>query len=162
MRISLFFWYLRYLGVIRGRQGDPPPWITRCLREPLRTWSKPLESLTIVKHLQLMHFNLLNHELSSEPSFPALQLYLLRHTLRLPYRNDSEIAKFCNLRRFWPVIQLINHPLLAELQAKTSKGCRILLFQHHSYMVTLKWVNCIACSFNIMWTINKILSSDHV
>ena len=28
--------------------------------------------------------------------------------------------------------------LLAELQAKTSKGCRILLFQHHSYMVTLK------------------------
>ncbi len=67
--------------------------------------------------------------------------------LRLPYRNDAEIAKFCDLWTFWPVIQLINHlfkirqfqkdGLLAELQAKTSKGCRILLFQHHSYMVTL-------------------------
>ncbi len=88
------------------------------------------------------------------------------HELRLPYRNDAEIAKFCKLLMFWPVIQLINHlfkirqkaclpnamehwakkhfvrfqkdPLLAELQAKTSKGCRLLLFQHHSYMVTLK------------------------
>ncbi len=44
--------------------------------------------------------------------------------LRLPYRNDAEIAK--------------SDGLLAELQAKTSKGCRILLFQHHSYMVTLR------------------------
>ncbi len=30
-------------------------------------------------------------------------------SLRLPYRNDAEIAKFCNLWTFWPVILLINH-----------------------------------------------------
>ncbi len=30
-------------------------------------------------------------------------------SLRLPYWNDAEIAKFCNLWMFWPVIQLINH-----------------------------------------------------
>ncbi len=36
----------------------------------------------IVKNLQLIHSNNLNYELYSEPSFPAPQLYLLRHTLR--------------------------------------------------------------------------------
>ncbi len=36
-------------------------------------------------------------------------------------------------------VRFRKNPLLAELQAKTSKGCRILLFQHHSYMVTLRW-----------------------
>ena len=30
----------------------------------------------------LTHSNRLNHELYSEPSFPAPQLYLLRHTLK--------------------------------------------------------------------------------
>ena len=29
--------------------------------------------------------------------------------LRLPYRNDAEIAKFCNFWTFWPVIQPISH-----------------------------------------------------
>ncbi len=77
--------------------------------------------------------------------------------LRLPHRNDAKIAKICNLWIFWPVIQPINKRpffwilkstwifnfsgsedgLLAELQAKTSRGCRFLLFQHHSYEVTL-------------------------
>ncbi len=54
--------------------------------------------------------------------------------LRLPHRNDAKIAKICNLWTFWSVIQ----PILGELQAKTSRGCRFLLFQHHSYEVTLK------------------------
>ena len=31
--------------------------------------------------------------------------------------------------------------LLAELRAKMSRGCRFLLFWHHSYKVTLKWSN---------------------
>ncbi len=35
------------------------------------------------------------------------------------------------LVRFW------KDCLLAELQAKTARGCRFLLFQHHSYEVTL-------------------------
>ncbi len=48
----------------------------------LRTWLKLLDSLDIVKNLQLIYFNRLNHELYSEPSFPAPQLYLLRHTLK--------------------------------------------------------------------------------
>ncbi len=56
--------------------------------------------------------------------------------LRLPHRNDAEIAKICNLWTFWLVIQLISR-LLAELQAKMSKGCGFLLFWHHSYEVTL-------------------------
>ncbi len=32
---------------------------------------------------------------------------LLLLNLRLPYRNDVEIAEFCNLWTFWPVIQPI-------------------------------------------------------
>ncbi len=39
---------------------------------------------------------------------PADHLYRLFHTvLRLPYINDAETAKFCNLWTFWPVIQPI-------------------------------------------------------
>ena len=33
-------------------------------------------------NLQLIYSNCVNHELYSEPTFPAPQLYLLRHTLR--------------------------------------------------------------------------------
>ncbi len=47
----------------------------------LHTWYKYLDSLDIVKNLQLIHSNRLNQELSSEPSFPAPKPYLLRHTL---------------------------------------------------------------------------------
>ncbi len=36
----------------------------------------------LVKNLQLIHCNCLNHVLYSEPTFPAPQLYLLRHTLK--------------------------------------------------------------------------------
>ncbi len=44
-----------------------------------------LDSIDIVKNLQLIHSNCLNHELYSEPSFPAPQgqLYLLSHTLNV-------------------------------------------------------------------------------
>ena len=42
---------------------------------------KHLDSLDIVKNLKLIHSNRLNHELYSEPSFSAHQLYLLSHTL---------------------------------------------------------------------------------
>ncbi len=35
--------------------------------------------------------------------------------LRLPYRNDAEIANFCNLWTFWPVTQLINHLFTSAL-----------------------------------------------
>ncbi len=42
--------------------------------------------------------------------------------LRLPCRNEAEIAKFCNLWTFWPVIQLINH--LFKIRQKTF--CQIL------------------------------------
>ncbi len=35
----------------------------------------------IVRNLQLIHSNRLKNKLYSEPSFPARQLYLLRHTL---------------------------------------------------------------------------------
>ncbi len=47
----------------------------------LRTWYKHLDSLDIVRNLQLIHSNCINHEMYSEPTFPAPQLYLLRHTL---------------------------------------------------------------------------------
>ncbi len=42
--------------------------------------------IQIVRNLQLIHSNRINHELYSEPTFPAPQLYLLRHTLN---RNAS-------------------------------------------------------------------------
>ncbi len=48
----------------------------------LLTWYKHLDSLDMVRNLQLIHSNRINHELYSEPTFPAPQLYLLRHTLR--------------------------------------------------------------------------------
>ncbi len=41
-------------------------------------------------HLQLIHSNRINHELYSEPTFPAPQLYLLRHTLK-GYPTDKQI-----------------------------------------------------------------------
>ncbi len=47
----------------------------------LRTSYKHLNSLDVVKNLQLIHSNRLNYELYSESSFPAPQLYLLSHTL---------------------------------------------------------------------------------
>ena len=81
--------------------------------------------------------------------------------LRLLHRNDAKIAKICNFWTLWPVIQPINHLfkirqkalehwakrffvgfwkdcLLAKLQARTSRGWRFWLFQHHSYEVTLR------------------------
>ena len=81
----------------------------------------------------------LNKCLVTEPKSNLLQL-------RLPHRNDAKIAKICNLCTFWPVIQPISHlskkdGLLTELQAKTARGCRLLLFQHHSYEVTLTSYN---------------------
>ncbi len=48
----------------------------------LRTWCKLLDSLDLVKNLQLTHCNRLNHVLYSETTFPAPELYLLRHTLK--------------------------------------------------------------------------------
>ncbi len=42
-------------------------------------WQSPAS----IQLVMLIHSNRLNHELSSEPSFPAPQLYLLRHTLRM-------------------------------------------------------------------------------
>ncbi len=87
--------------------------------------------------------------------------------LRLPHRNDAKIAKICNLWTFWLIISWITErgykvwphqeghtsksaergkmPFLAgsyqigllELQANMSRGCRFLLFWHHSYEVTL-------------------------
>ena len=72
--------------------------------------------------------------------------------LRLPHRNDAEISKICHLWTFWLVIQLINDlykirqktlcqilKRLAESQAKMFRGCRFLLFWHHSYEVTLSY-----------------------
>ncbi len=60
--------------------------------------------------------------------------------LRLPHRTDAKIVKICNLWKFWLVIQQINHTHRTQstfLQAKMSRGCRFLLFWHHSYEVTL-------------------------
>ena len=42
---------------------------------------KLLDSLDIVRKLQLIHSNRINHKLNSELSFPTPTLYLLRHTL---------------------------------------------------------------------------------
>ena len=42
--------------------------------------SEPLQRISSL-NLQLIHSNRLNHELYSEPSFAAPQLYLLSHTL---------------------------------------------------------------------------------
>ena len=47
----------------------------------LRTWYRLLDSLEIVKNVQLIHCNCLNNVLYSEPTFQAPQLYLLRHTM---------------------------------------------------------------------------------
>ncbi len=41
-------------------------------------------------------------------------------------------------------------PLLVEIQAKTSKSCRILLFQHHFYMVTLRTTLCKQINFSML------------
>ncbi len=56
----------------------------------LPTWYKHLDSLDIVRNLQQIHSNRINHELYSEPTFPSPQLYLLRHTLRC-----SHTVKVC-------------------------------------------------------------------
>ncbi len=64
----------------------------------------------------------------------SLHSYL---TLRLDHRNDAKIAEIYNFWTFWPVVQQISHLLLADLGTKTSRGCRFLLFWHHSYDVTL-------------------------
>ncbi len=50
------------------------------------------------------------------------------------------------LVRFW------KDCLLAELQAKTARGCRFLLFQHHSYEVTLTLLYIDASIFNTLVT----------
>ncbi len=50
----------------------------------LHTWYKHLDSLDIVK----------NHELYSEPTFPAPQLYLLRHTLSFHNLNFLNMTNF--------------------------------------------------------------------
>ncbi len=63
----------------------------------------------------------------------------LQRVLRLPHRNDGKIAEICNLWIFLRVIHPINHSVLDELQAETSRGCRFLLFWHHSYEVTLRY-----------------------
>ncbi len=44
---------------------------------------KLFDRLDIVENLLLIHSNRLNHETYSEPCFPAPQLYLLSHTLKL-------------------------------------------------------------------------------
>ncbi len=49
----------------------------------LRTRYKLLNSLGIVKNLQLTNCNRLCHVLYSEPTFPTPQLYLLRDTLSI-------------------------------------------------------------------------------
>ncbi len=51
----------------------------------LRTRYKHLDSLDIVKNLQLIHSNRLNHGLCSEPSFLPPQQYLLSHTLMIHF-----------------------------------------------------------------------------
>ncbi len=57
---------------------------------------------------------------------------------RCYFRNVT--ALFTSIERWAKrlLVRFQKDGLLAELQAKTSKGCRMLLFQHHSYMVTLR------------------------
>ena len=55
-------------------------------------------------HLQLIHSNRINHELYSEPSFPAPKLYLLRHTLGYSHyivwsTRSSDMVKLCPTRK---------------------------------------------------------------
>ncbi len=52
------------------------------------------DSKDIVKNLQLIHSNHLNHELYSEPSFPAPQLYLLSHTLIQTHTTKTNVMFF--------------------------------------------------------------------
>ena len=51
----------------------------------LRTWYKHLESLYIVRNLQLIHSNRINHELHSEPTYLSLlgQLVFIQYTMDL-------------------------------------------------------------------------------
>ena len=49
--------------------------------------------------------------------------------LRLPHRNDAEN----NSKNLQPLDDLACNGLLAELQAKMSRGCGFLLFWRHSY-----------------------------
>ncbi len=65
--------------------------------------------------------------------------------LRIP---DTYDAKICYFWTFWHVIQLKSHlfkiwqnGLLTELQARTSRNCRLLPFLHHSYQVSLRYVH---------------------
>ena len=60
------------------------------LSPQLRSCHKLLESLDIIRDLQLIHSNCINHELCSEPSFPAPQVYLLRYTLCLHFHIGFE------------------------------------------------------------------------
>ncbi len=86
----------------------------------LRTWYKHLDSLDIFRNLHLMHSNRINHELYSEPTFPAPGLYLLRHTLSafgIEQRNPFRVFIDC-----WKVIKRnkentphLKRPLAIEL-----------------------------------------------
>ncbi len=86
--------------------------------------------------------------------------------LSLPHRNYAKLAKFWNLWTFWLIIQLISH--LSKIQKKAflpntyrpkcPRGCRFLLFCHHSYEVTLgnRCARLLTCKYR--WTLLKALS----
>ena len=58
----------------------------------------------MVRNLQLIYSNRINHELYSEPTFPALQLYLLRHTLNaLPFLGSfTDLTNCLSVKIFHP------------------------------------------------------------
>ena len=48
------------------------------------------------------------HHLATGKKINGLYILDLRMILRLPHRNDAEIAKISNFWTFWPVFQLIS------------------------------------------------------
>ncbi len=77
------------------------------------------------RNIQLIHSNCINHELYSEPSFPAPQLYLLRHTLQAFYLCvvwDGSVIGKRNGQILW-------------IDGWTERGWKIQLFFH--FFITL-------------------------
>ncbi len=77
-----------WISFVGNRCGKPSEgFLAEKLYKPLDSWSLSLtgNSTFLVRFAQIIHSNRLNHELYSEPSFPAPQLYLLSHTLRTKF-----------------------------------------------------------------------------